>query len=469
MRKLVFLPFLALVLPGVALAEPDPKLDLDLGGESVAFVRIAPGRFVMGSAATEVGRNDDETQHPVVLREGFYMATVPVTVGLWKRFVQATDYRSESEKGTSGGSGWDGQALVQKPIYTWKNPGFPQDDNHPVTLVTYDDALTFAAWATRVSNRFVTLPTEAQWEMAYRAGTTSTYYNPKAKDALALGWFKPNAGQGTKPVRSRPANPWGLYDMAGNVWQWCLDWYAPYPADEVTDPFQGTPDALDKPRRVLRGGSWLKDPKNGRAAARYRNTPGSRNADNGFRLVVLDKPVPVAPAPTSAPPQQEGMTNRPSPLGSPPVEAQSSSSRWFQYVAAIPILGVLFMILAKKFGSSGGSSGIRLQPGKDGYWIHAGSRDVGSRITVNYHSGGRQHVSHANIEHADQGQFVYTGYEPTALTLAAVVPAAQPNRQQGSQGSSWNSSRDDDDDDDSYGSSNSSSSSSSFGGFPSAY
>jgi formylglycine-generating enzyme required for sulfatase activity len=454
----------------------------------------------MGSPLTEAGRKDDEKPHAVMFSSGFYMSKTPVTVGDWKHFVEATGYKSEAEKGTSGGFGWDGKALVQKPTYTWKNPGFVQTNDHPVTIITYDDALEFTRWATRVSHRNVTLPTEAQWEYAYRAGTTSAYYDATAKDALGLGWFKENAGAGTKPVGQKKPNAWGLVDMGGNVWQWCLDWYAPYPDGESTDPQQEVADTSDKARRVLRGGSWLKDARNGRAAARYRSAPGTRNADTGFRLVVLDR-APVVEAPIQSP-ADPGQTE---PLSSPMPPATDSGGSsfvnlFFRFVPTTLLVAVFVWIFAVRKKNAkiaqSGANGIALRPDKDGYWINANPNHIGSRITVQFTAMYVKHVSSATIERADSGQFVYTGHTPTSLRLVQCIPAAQPYRSNGggyqstrNQGSSWNSSNAVDSystsnnhshnynhnhnhfhsSNDSYSNNDSSSSNDSFQGYPPAY
>ncbi len=272
---------------GALAAEPTLRVDLG-GGVAIDLVLIPAGTFVQGSPPGEKGREDGELQHEVRLSEPYYLGKVPVTVGQYARFVTVSGYRTEAERGTSGGSGWDGKALVQRPDFNWKHPGFPQTDDRPVTLVTYDDALAFASWLSRAQGRTFSLPTEAQWEHAYRAGSRGAYYEgATARDALALGWFKTNSAGGTHPVGQKKPNAFGLYDMAGNVFEWCLDWYAPYPAGAVVDPRGTQADPSDKARRVLRGGSWLSDPSHGRAAARARNTPGSRNADNGFRVAAF--------------------------------------------------------------------------------------------------------------------------------------------------------------------------------------
>lgn len=282
---------LAVTFPAKTVTAAAETRSFDLGsGVKLEVVKVAAGKFTMGSPDAESGRNTDERAHEVTLTRDFYLGTTAVTVGQWSQFVSETNFKSETETGTSGGFGWNGQALEQRPEFNWRNPGFAQERDHPVVMVTWEDAQAFLKWLSAKSQWIFVLPWEAQWEYACRAGSETAWW--MSGDASAAGegiWTKENAGNRTHPVTSRPANPWGLH-ISGNVWEWCADWYGPYAPGAAKDPVQGTPTLEEKPRRVLRGGSWLRPLKDTRSAARYRNDARSRNADNSFRVMSFGSP-----------------------------------------------------------------------------------------------------------------------------------------------------------------------------------
>lgn len=222
------------------------------------FVWIPPGTFVMGSPDDEAGRGfpSAEIQHTVYLSSGFWMSDHEVTQGEY-------------------------QAVVGK------NPSsFTGDLKRPVENVDWNEAVVYCQKLTereRVASRITAqqayrLPTEAEWEYSARGGTTGARYG--VLDAIA--WYSGNSGNQTSPVKQKAANAWGLYDMIGNVCEWCSDWYGAYPTGSVGNP-TGPGDGL---ARVLRGGGWLSDPWAVRSAFREPNFPGRRPDHMGFRPVI---------------------------------------------------------------------------------------------------------------------------------------------------------------------------------------
>jgi formylglycine-generating enzyme required for sulfatase activity len=259
-------------------------------GVKLEMILVQHGTFQQGSPRTESKRGEDETQRQVTLTHDFYIGKCPVTCLQYDAFVSATHYRTEAESGPSGGFGWDGTTLKQDKRFSWRNPGFDQSDEQPVTIVAYADAQEFCNWVSKKTGRRLDVPTEAQWEYACRAGATTAWHNGDDETrASEIAWCKPLAQNTTHAVRSSKANTWGIF-ICGNVYEWCRDWYAPYSNGPVTDPEQTNKNLSDKPRRVLRGGSWSREARYTRSAARYRNDPGSRNADNGFRVMTLAEP-----------------------------------------------------------------------------------------------------------------------------------------------------------------------------------
>ena len=266
----------------------EKKINNSLG---MAFVYVEPGSFMMGSSASESGRDKDEKQHRVTLSKGFYMQSTEVTIGQWRRFVSDTGFQSEAEL-----QGWawiyNGKKWEQKKGYYWDKTGFSQNDNQPVTCVSWNDVQKYMGWLNRKegTNRY-RLPTEAEWEYAARAGSTTAFANGRITELKcghdsnldAMGWYCGNSNKQTHPVAQKQPNDWGLYDMHGNVWEWCQDWYdKDYPTGNVTDPTGPSSGS----GRVGRGGSWSSGAGGCRSALRRGSRPDARSSVLGFRLAL---------------------------------------------------------------------------------------------------------------------------------------------------------------------------------------
>ena len=445
LRTRVILRWLAAVLLGATSllkAEEKPAVQLELGGgQTLELVRIEPGTFQQGSPSTEAGRSADETLRQVTLTKPFLLGKFLVTRGQFARFVAEAHYRTDAESGPSGGFGWDGTKLTQRKDFTWRNPGFPQTDDHPVVMVTYRDAGAFLRWLSQKTGRPFALPSEAQWEYAARAGTA----NPT--EAVFNSWHRGNSSNATHPVGDMPLNAWGLADMSGNVWEWCEDWYAPYSADGVTDPLQSDSTLSDKPRRVLRGGSWLREEKFCRPAARYRNDPLSRNADNGFRVMTFEVEPPAPAAPAANIPSADSSTSgniAPDSASTPQarfIETSSTSyvpgsqNRFnFGWLLILPFLffAILVIAIIRKLRGAissnlGGASGgifsmpglpVRVRVADDGFWVLADNVAAGTPISCQYDAGNGTQKLDLHYEPGPQGQFVFTGARPSKVTVS---------------------------------------------------
>jgi hypothetical protein len=310
---------------------------------------------------------------------------------------------------------------VQRKEFNWRNPGFPQTDAHPVVLVTYDDAQAFNSWLSRKAGRAIILPTEAQWEYAARGGTSTRYSAGEADaDAARAAWLKSNSPAGTQPVGQKEPNRFGLYDTAGNAYEWCRDWYAPYTPGPLSDPDELRSTLSDKPRRVLRGGSWLKDARASRPAARYRNTPGSRNADNGFRVaadVEAGWAAPVAPASSSR------LVTRATPPAAAPADAGGFGTGVLCLLLGGVILLVAVFVLGRRFqGSPTGYPGVDARMASDGFWLYPRSVERGSKIRYTVMVDGAPQTGEVAAE--SQRQFVYTGGRPSSLEVIGVSALA---------------------------------------------
>jgi formylglycine-generating enzyme len=408
--------------PVVAQNRVSQNINVDLGGVQLELVLIRAGSFVQGSPATEKDRGSDETERNVTLTHDYYLGRAPITVAQFTRFTEETGYRTEAETGKSGGFGFAGQGLVQRPDFNWKNPGFVQTGEQPVTLVTYGDAQAFNGWVTHKTGRTFDLPSEAEWEYAYRAGTKTRFYTGDAEGAATdLGWFKHNASGGTAPVAKKQPNAFGLYDMGGNVYEWCRDWYGPYAAGPASDPEQSSPPAGDKARRVLRGGSWLKDAKHLRAAARYRNDPGSRNADNGFRVRAALEVTEKAPL--------TGADSNAATRGAVTPGAGKESHEWWFSALLVGLIGlfgvasvaVLIISLLRRPRPMPGAPGVTYRPEGDGFWVYAPAGLHGSRLHYRARVPGGPQRAVVPLESSASGQFVYTGAKPQSVEAEQVV------------------------------------------------
>jgi WD40 repeat protein/formylglycine-generating enzyme required for sulfatase activity len=220
----------------------------DLGkGINLEMMLIPAGKFKMGSPKSELGRRPDETQHEVTLTKPYYMGKYEVTQEQWE-------------------------------VVMGNKPSSTKEVKLPVTKVSWEDCQEFIKKLNAKTNGGYRLPTEAEWEFACRAGTTAAY---SVGDNLTKGDASIN-GDSTKAVGSYKPNAFGLYDMHGNVWEWCEDWKADYPAGAVIDP----KGAATGEYRILRGGRFGFGPSDSRSANRdnYGVTPDSSFADGGFRL-----------------------------------------------------------------------------------------------------------------------------------------------------------------------------------------
>ncbi|QEH38792.1 Serine/threonine-protein kinase pkn1 [Aquisphaera giovannonii] len=265
------------------------------------LVPIPAGSFLMGSADDEDAEDDEKPAHPARITRPFHLGATEVTVGQFRRFVEATGYRTEAERGGKGCRGWNESKgrFEADPKYNWRDPGFPQTDEHPVSNVTWNDAAAFCAWLGSKEAATYRLPTEAEWEYACRAGTTSRYASGPDPESLASvgnvadgtarakfpDWTTIAARDGhafAAPVGRFPANAWGLHDMHGNVWEWCRDGYDEHAYEHAAPDDPAGPS--EAPRRVYRGGSWADDPRYARSARRVGVKPDYRCYDLGFRV-----------------------------------------------------------------------------------------------------------------------------------------------------------------------------------------
>jgi len=234
-------PTQSVATPGASAKRSNPLEQLK---STDYYVRIRPGEFLMGANSDQA---DEKPVHRVRITRGFEIGKYEVTQAQWEAVMGS-------------------------------NPSHFKGVDLPIENVSWNDVQNFLLRLNEKSSNYqYRLPSEAEWEYACRAGTTGEY----AGNIDSLAWYKSNSGNTTHAVGQKSANAWGLYDMHGNVWEWCQDWYGAYASEEVADP----KGANTGTTRVLRGGSWARPPASLHSARRSGFSPDTRNNSLGFRLV----------------------------------------------------------------------------------------------------------------------------------------------------------------------------------------
>ena len=258
MRVSILTALALVMLTQLAKAQDAPKEITNSIG--MKLVLIPKGTFQMGSPESERGREEWEPQHEVTISKNYYLGVTEVTQGQYEKVM-----------GT--------------------NPSFfrKRDSSmYPVVWVSWEDAVEFCKKLSdlpeeKAAGRVYRLPTEAEWEYACRAGSKTAYsFGEGSKSLGDYAWFDGNSNNQTHPVGEKKANAWGLYDMHGNVWDWCSDWYGDYPEGAVTDP-SGPRKDLD---RAIRGGSWDFAAAYCRSACRLTYPPSGSSSTIGFRVAL---------------------------------------------------------------------------------------------------------------------------------------------------------------------------------------
>lgn len=291
----------------------------------MSLVLVPPGEFEMGGSTellsvtaawadtkrqtvpgTERARieTDEQPLHRVRLTKPFRIGATEVTVGQYRSFIEATRYVTETERFGGGNSNKTAETVPEKKAAVWHRPGYRVTDQSPATQLTWNDMVAYCNWLSEQEKRSLCyriddtkayqlvaeaagyrLPTEAEWEYCCRAGTTTQYWFGDDRARLAdHAWFEDNADHlGARPVATKPANPFGLYDMSGNVWERCQDWHDSkwYTRSPAIDP-QGPETGSTK---IVRGGAWHYFDLHCRSAYRNSYKLTGRTANTGFRVV----------------------------------------------------------------------------------------------------------------------------------------------------------------------------------------
>jgi formylglycine-generating enzyme required for sulfatase activity len=276
---------------GKAEVKKDGKLLLinvlgDLVVNLPEMVFVEGGTFTMG-CTDEQGSDCGDGEKPAhqVTVSDFNIGIYEVTYAQFKAFVENTGYKTDAEKEGYSYS-WDRKGGRHMEGVNWRHDekgGLrPQSEaNRPVIHVSWNDAVAYCEWLSKTTRKSFRLPTEAEWEYAARGGQKSNKTKFAGSQNLdAVGWYSSNSGEKTHPVGKKAPNELGIYDMSGNVWEWCADWYGDYSSNARTNPAGPVRGSY----RVYRGGGWLNDPLSCRVSNRYSHAPAGRSYGIGFRL-----------------------------------------------------------------------------------------------------------------------------------------------------------------------------------------
>ena len=247
---------------GQELGNPAPgaeSLTITANGVSFVMVPVEGGTFTMGAAEGQSDAESNEQPAHQVTLSSYYIGQTTVTQALWKAVMGYSP--------TSDGSSW--------------LSSFGLGDNYPAYHISYDDVLSFISKLNSLTGRTFRMPTEAEWEYAARGGNKSKGYLYSGGNTLDnVGWYGDNSSRKTHPVAQKSANELGLYDMSGNVWEWCNDWFSTYSSSPQTNPTGPSTSGY----RVKRGGSWGDSATRCRVAYRSNDQPSDRDLNNGVRL-----------------------------------------------------------------------------------------------------------------------------------------------------------------------------------------
>ena len=282
MKTLISFVLLFFTSVAAADARGQTALEQELAGEMVS---IPGGTFRMGDLGG-AGWDNEQPVHSVTVPT-FNLGRHEVTVGRFRAFVEATGYRTDAEKNADGHAGcfseqWEGN-WDWVPNRSWRDPGYPVAEDQPVTCVSWNDARAFVDWLNETSGGNFRLPSEAEWEYAARAGTTTEYswgndIGSNRANCADCG----DSWDYAAPVGSFPANPWGLHDMHGNVWEWTEDCVNHNYKGAPTDGSAWTSGTCAC--REIRGGAWDTHAGNLRSTGRHWGDRADRGINVGFRL-----------------------------------------------------------------------------------------------------------------------------------------------------------------------------------------